>query len=247
MPLRKNEVITVGLAMSAWGEFAFITATTARREGLMDAHTFSAVILAVMMSVVLSPTLLRRHLSRSSKTVSCAPLPSPAHTPHAPRTPPARSRARSRARGSHTLRTPSEPHTPHPAPRTPHMPHMPHMPQAIARIEHAIEQQQMGARPTSGVLDVRVCYRLQTVFAPTWGLNARLLSSVRTLQMEVLDFRSHHLQDRNLVVNEIFLEDGQLRAPPTLRLSAEKQQALSSPEPRGGCDLTCCRLRARVL
>ena len=83
----------------------------------------------------------------------------------------------------------------------------------------------MGARPTSGVLDVRVCYRLQTVFAPTWGLNARLLSSVRTLQLEVLDFRSHHLQDRNLVVNEIFLEDGQLRAPPTLRLSAEKQQA----------------------
>ena len=61
-------MITVGLAMSAWGEFAFITATTARREGLMDAHTFSAVILAVMMSVVLSPTLLRLHLSRSSKT-----------------------------------------------------------------------------------------------------------------------------------------------------------------------------------
>ena len=79
MPLRKNEVITVGLAMSAWGEFAFITATTARREGLMDAHTFSAVILAVMMSVVLSPTLLRRHLSRSSKTVSRAPLPPPPH------------------------------------------------------------------------------------------------------------------------------------------------------------------------
>ena len=241
MPLRKNEVITVGLAMSAWGEFAFITATTARREGLMDAHTFSAVILAVMMSVVLSPTLLRRHLSRSSKTVRRAPLPSPAHTPHAPRTPPARSRARR----SHNLRNALR--TPHPAPRTPHMPHILRMPQAIARIEHAIEQQQMGARPSSGVLDVRVCYRLQTVFAPTWGLNARLLSSVRSLQMEVLDFRSHHLQDRNLVVNEIFLEDGQLRAPPTLRLSAEKQQALSSPEPRGGCDLTCCRLRARVL
>ena len=127
------------------------------------------------------------------------------------------------------------------------MPHILRMPQAIARIEHAIEQQQMGARPTSGVLDVRVCYRLQTVFAPTWGLNARLLSSVRSLQMEVLDFRSHHLQDRNLVVNELFLEDGQLRAPPTLRLSAEKQQAHSSPEPRGGCDLACCRLRARVL
>ena len=112
VPLRKNEVITVGLAMSAWGEFAFITATTARREGLMDAHTFSAVILAVMMSVVLSPTLLRRHLSRSSKTASCAPLPPPARPPHALRTPPARA--------SHTLCTPSEPRTPNPALRTPH-------------------------------------------------------------------------------------------------------------------------------
>ena len=129
----------------------------------------------------------------------------------------------------------------------PHMPHMPRMPQAIARIEHAIEQQQMGARPSSGVLDVRVCYRLQTVFAPTWGLNARLFSSVRSLQMEVLDFRSHHLQDRNLVVNEIFLEDGQLRAPPTLRLSAEKQQATARPNPEeaatsraADCELACC-------
>ena len=101
MPLRKNEVITVGLAMSAWGEFAFITATTARREGLMDAHTFSAVILAVMMSVVLSPTLLRRHLSRSSKTVSRAPLPPP---PHALRT---------------RFRTPST-RPPNPVLRTPH-------------------------------------------------------------------------------------------------------------------------------
>ena len=247
MPLRKSEVITVGLAMSAWGEFAFITATTARREGLMDAHTFSAVILAVMMSVVLSPTLLRRHLSRSSKTVRRAPLPSPAHAPHAPRTQPRTPFARPSHTLRNALRTPHPAHPAHPAHAAHPAPRTPHMSQAIARIEHAIEQQQMGARPSSGVLDVRVCYRLQTVFAPTWGLNARLFSSVRSLQMEVLDFRSHHLQDRNLVVNEIFLEDGQLRAPPTLRLSAEKQQALSSPEPRGGCDLTCCRLRPRVL
>ena len=143
------------------------------------------------------------------------------------------------------------PRTPHPAPRHP-------TPQAIARVEHAIEQQQMSARPTSGVLDVFVCYRLQelrgprththahacahtrahthacthartctrthtrmhttyvlrlqTVFAPSWGLNAKLLSAVRGVGLDVLDFRSHHLEDRHLdfsrlVVNEIFLED----------------------------------------
>jgi len=105
VPLRKNEVITVGLAMSAWGEFAFITATTARREGLMDEPTFSAVILAVMMSVVLSPTLLRLHLSRSTKTASCCVfLPqrsSPLRTPS--------------TRPPNALRTSSRP-----APRTPH-------------------------------------------------------------------------------------------------------------------------------
>ena len=70
----------------------------------------------------------------------------------------------------------------------------------------------MDARPTSGVLDVFVCYRLQTVFAPAWGLNAKLLSAVRGVGLEVLDFRSHQLEDRHLdfsrlVVNEIFLED----------------------------------------
>ena len=106
MPLRKNEVITVGLAMSAWGEFAYITATTARREGLMDEHTFSAVVLAVMMSVVLSPTLLRLHLSRSSKTASCRALfcpfaPLPLCTP-----------------STRLMPSAHPPRTPHPAPRT---------------------------------------------------------------------------------------------------------------------------------
>jgi hypothetical protein len=41
-----------------------------------------------------------------------------------------------------------------------------------------------------------------------------LLSAVRGVGLEVLDFRSHHLEDRHLdfsrlVVNEIFLEDRQ--------------------------------------
>ena len=72
----------------------------------MDEHTFSAVVLAVMMSVVLSPTLLRLHLSRSSKTASCRALfcpfaPLPLCTPS--------------TRPPNALRTSSS----HPAPRTP--------------------------------------------------------------------------------------------------------------------------------
>lgn len=58
-------------------------------------------------------------------------------------------------------------------------------------------------------------YCLQTVFAPGWGLNAKLLSAVRGFGLEVLDFRSHQIEDRHLdfsrlVVNEIFLEDRRL-------------------------------------
>lgn len=56
------------------------------------------------------------------------------------------------------------------------------------------------------------CYCVQTIFAPGWGLNAKLLSAVRGFGLEVLDFCSHHIEDRHLdfsrlVVNEIFLDD----------------------------------------
>ena len=67
-PLRQAEFLTVGLAMSAWGEFAFITATTARSAGLMDSGTFSSVILAVVASVVIAPTLLRLSLQRTQRS-----------------------------------------------------------------------------------------------------------------------------------------------------------------------------------
>ena len=58
-PLRKSEFFKVGFAMTAWGEFAFITAATAKEAGIIDAELFSSAILAVMLSVVVSPVLLR--------------------------------------------------------------------------------------------------------------------------------------------------------------------------------------------
>ena len=68
VPLRRAEFLTVGFAMAAWGEFAFITATTARDTHIIDDVTFSAVILAVLVSVILSPTLLRLTLAHSART-----------------------------------------------------------------------------------------------------------------------------------------------------------------------------------
>merc|ERR1719266_1838169 len=54
-PLNPKEFFIVGFSMSAWGEFAFILATTSYAEGTMDKESFSAVLLAVLLSVILSP------------------------------------------------------------------------------------------------------------------------------------------------------------------------------------------------
>merc|ERR1719242_323126 len=54
-PLNPKEFFIVGFSMSAWGEFAFILATTSYAEGSMDSESFSAVLLAVLLSVILSP------------------------------------------------------------------------------------------------------------------------------------------------------------------------------------------------
>ena len=54
-PLNAKEFCIVGFSMSAWGEFAFILATTSYAEGSMDSESFSATLLAVLLSVILSP------------------------------------------------------------------------------------------------------------------------------------------------------------------------------------------------
>merc|ERR1712038_1002528 len=54
-PLNAKEFFIVGFSMSAWGEFAFILATVSYSEGQMDKESFSAVLLAVLLSVIYSP------------------------------------------------------------------------------------------------------------------------------------------------------------------------------------------------
>jgi hypothetical protein len=54
--------------MSAWGEFAFVVATTARSAGLMDQRAFASVILAVVLSILVSPVLLRLVINRNHRT-----------------------------------------------------------------------------------------------------------------------------------------------------------------------------------
>merc|ERR1719464_2472777 len=54
-PLNAKDFFIVGFSMSAWGEFAFILATVSYSEGTIDKESFSAVLLAVLLSVIYSP------------------------------------------------------------------------------------------------------------------------------------------------------------------------------------------------
>eukprot|EP00484_Ammonia_sp_Unknown_P008699 CAMPEP_0197079908 /NCGR_PEP_ID=MMETSP1384-20130603/213862_1 /TAXON_ID=29189 /ORGANISM="Ammonia sp." /LENGTH=773 /DNA_ID=CAMNT_0042518789 /DNA_START=52 /DNA_END=2373 /DNA_ORIENTATION=- len=66
-PLNAREFFTVGFSMSAWGEFAFILATASYAEGTIDKESFSAVLLAVLLSVIYSPYALSFNISYFEK------------------------------------------------------------------------------------------------------------------------------------------------------------------------------------
>eukprot|EP01084_Bolivina_argentea_P313328 542596_1 len=61
-PMNKIEFFTISFSMSAWGEFAFILATSAYNHGIFGKDTLSEVLAAVLLSVIISPLLLRRTL-----------------------------------------------------------------------------------------------------------------------------------------------------------------------------------------
>mmetsp|Transcript_16671 Transcript_16671/g.42768 ORF Transcript_16671/g.42768 Transcript_16671/m.42768 type:complete len:751 (-) Transcript_16671:480-2732(-) len=62
-PLTGRAFSIIGFAMSAWGEFAFIVATTAREMGSMSDTTFGAVVLAVLLSAFYSPLAVQLTIS----------------------------------------------------------------------------------------------------------------------------------------------------------------------------------------
>jgi len=65
-PLTMTEFFTIAFSMSAWGEFAFILATASYSAGSMDKDSYSSVLMAVLLSVVISPLCLRATLSIAS-------------------------------------------------------------------------------------------------------------------------------------------------------------------------------------
>ena len=72
-PLTLTEALTVGTAMCAWGELAFVVALSARNElGLMSEDTYAAIMLAVLISVVAGPTSLRAVLAWEARRTAAA-------------------------------------------------------------------------------------------------------------------------------------------------------------------------------
>jgi len=72
-PLTLPEALTVGTAMCAWGELAFVVALTAKNElKLMSDDTYAAVMLAVLISVVMGPTTLRAVLAWEARRTAAA-------------------------------------------------------------------------------------------------------------------------------------------------------------------------------
>ena len=58
-PLTIHSFLVVGFAMSAWGEFAFIVASSAHAMLLLDDDLYSASLFAVLLSVIIGPYALR--------------------------------------------------------------------------------------------------------------------------------------------------------------------------------------------
>lgn len=66
-PWRLLDAIKLGSAMSAWGEFAFIIATVSYSDHLLDKKQFSAVVMAVLISVIFGPICLTAALDADNK------------------------------------------------------------------------------------------------------------------------------------------------------------------------------------
>ncbi|CAE7174733.1 gerT [Symbiodinium pilosum] len=67
LPLTKNEFLTLSFAWGSWGEFSFILALRAVRGNLLDGKNYSALVLAVLISIIICPTALRCVLTRSAR------------------------------------------------------------------------------------------------------------------------------------------------------------------------------------
>jgi len=53
------QAIKISFSMSAWGEFAFLVATTCQSNQILNNTEFSSIIFAILLSIILSPLALK--------------------------------------------------------------------------------------------------------------------------------------------------------------------------------------------
>ena len=66
-PPTMDMMLTLGFAWGEWGEFSFIIATLAFDGGVISKEYYNAIILAVSISIIVSPLMLERTLERTAK------------------------------------------------------------------------------------------------------------------------------------------------------------------------------------
>ena len=152
-------------SMSAWGEFAFILATASFEAGAIDKETFSSVLLAVMISVIVSPYGLRTTLTYYGK-----------------------------------------------------------------KDQNKLDQQ---LKEFGSDVGHPVYYAIITKARGSWGHQTKLLKTIFSQQLEIIDFRSWHAPEYNythhkpLTKESFYVQDLELILPPTKYLIPEQKKALN--------------------
>lgn len=65
VPLNTLNFFVGGLAASVWAEFSLVMASTALHTGIIDEDTYSSIVFAILLSIIISPVILQRILEWS--------------------------------------------------------------------------------------------------------------------------------------------------------------------------------------
>ena len=61
-PLNALNFVVGGLAASVWAEFSLVMASTALNTSIIDEDTYSSIVFAILLSIIISPVILQRIL-----------------------------------------------------------------------------------------------------------------------------------------------------------------------------------------
>ena len=61
-PLNALNFFIGGLAASVWAEFSLVMASTALNTSIIDEDTYSSIVFAILLSIIISPVMLQRIL-----------------------------------------------------------------------------------------------------------------------------------------------------------------------------------------